>query len=431
MEYKSIQEVRELIFEDYNNQSKKNLSKIELIDKNKLDLPTRLIRFFYLNDEEEIKKAIPTITKAIYNEIFKELSVKSSDNDIYKKIKNLVNLFSPACDTDKAQRILEYTHYDGDLDFNYLRCQGQYSPDTHLISYEIEYTKEVNGVNTGEVESHPVERTYFSEKYIRCPRCKMQNVEIKLFDGKRESYAICKEKDCLFKMGYTKEDIYWCFSSKCTEPCAFQNNKPKDKNDLTINHILGDVHSITYLSTWFNRLLRLLPNCYCNSCERILVPIATPNKNKSPNAYGVLYYKCINEDCVENNSSIYLNHCSNKKCTALIDSRVNKQQCDNNFKICDHCYGCCNQKIFDIKGWDKQGHLEQNKIFCPDCSNFMMLSKFDDYKFYCTNCKKSKQIRQVAHRAWYNWKGLQNKIGEMYNEGKKGVISSIYKGPLN
>ena len=123
----------------------------------------------------------------------------------------------------------------------------------------------------------------------------------------------------------------------------------------------------------------------------------------------IVAFKCNNIEC-KNDDQVYLNHCYNGKCNAIIDSRVSKQ-CDNGLWICESCGTCCSQGFFKYrlqnleegdnfdnsdKQWiyndtkrkydEKLGHLERAEYYCHVDGNKMKEIKTDIYKcFTCFN----------------------------------------------
>ena len=244
-------------------------------------------------------------------------------------------------------------------------------------------------------------------------------------NNKDEESALCM--DCKQVAQYRKEDIYWCLGAKCDSPCVFNSKKPTDLSELTINHVIEDVDDISFLASWFNRILGLLPHCYCNSCKHVLLPDYYKADQTRPTVYRATYFSCANKDCSEKGNSIYLNHCSNRKCRVPIDSRLCKQRCENGFSICQHCYACCNQRIFDMKGIKKTGHQEGNEIFCPECGDGLMLSLYGENDFFCRKCKSKRSIK-LAHISWRKWPELQKRFDIKFH---KNVIKSLFKGTWN
>ena len=415
---KQDKNVREHILNDCINNTQESKAIVLEIPREELTFSTRMLRFFYENKGKDIQDKIPTISKMIYEEIFDKLTIKDSDSEIYKEIKDLVDLFHPACSQDRAKWILDQHGHEGELGYNYLRCEGRFSPNTHIISY-------YKG-NEGDADKdlQPVELPYFDENYIRCPWCKKQNVVIQK-NNKDEEGALCM--DCKQVAQYRKEDIYWCLGAKCDSPCVFNSKKPTDLSELTINHVIEDVDDISFLASWFNRILGLLPHCYCNSCKHVLLPDYDKADQTRPTVYRATYFSCANKDCSEKGNSIYLNHCSNRKCRVPIDSRLCKQRCENGFSICQHCYACCNQRIFDMKGIKKTGHQEGNEIFCPECGDGLMLSLYGENDFFCRKCKSKRSIK-LAHISWRKWPELQKRFDIKFH---KNVIKSLFKGTWN
>ncbi|MEM1095208.1 MAG: hypothetical protein AAGJ10_11450 [Bacteroidota bacterium] len=127
-----------------------------------------------------------------------------------------------------------------------------------------------------------------------------------------------------------------------------------------------------------NRILQLLPKLRCASCEALLYPT-----NSSDFAYyRVTQFHCIHTAC-QNDETIYIHHCFNKKCNDLIDSRESKQ-CPNGWYICsnDACGCCCSDEVLKrragnlatVRGFSSsralpKGHLELDEWYCYRCGD--------------------------------------------------------------
>lgn len=208
-----------------------------------------------------------------------------------------------------------------------------------------------------------------------------------------------------------KKSFWWCTGQACFEKC--ETIHPPDQWE---NYSLLDFCEILGLNTdeinrmgdfiskghyyqfigLINRFNQLLEKLYCQDCKEILYPIEIANFA----AHAVVRFHCINNNC-SNNEEVYLNHCLNGKCNAIIDSRISKK-CSNGLYICDNCGSCCSHEMFKrrlsylqlnggyihgdlIRCLDKKlGHLERAEYFCYKCENKMVETSDDIFK--CNQC---------------------------------------------
>ena len=149
-----------------------------------------------------------------------------------------------------------------------------------------------------------------------------------------------------------------------------------------------------------NRFQRLLEHLQCRSCDGALYPAETSNYGY----YRVTQFWCDDERCSGYHERVYLHHCLNGKCNAIIDSR-DTHQCPNGWWICtnDSC-GCCCSHQTNIRRLDnlqkfggfvpaaladevktKSGHLEQGVAFCHGCGGEMSEDERTS-RFHCGPC---------------------------------------------
>ncbi len=135
---------------------------------------------------------------------------------------------------------------------------------------------------------------------------------------------------------------------------------------------------------------------YCRDCNEILYPMQTSNFA----AHNVVTFQCVNPKCL-NRDEIYLNHCLNRQCNSIIDSRVSKK-CNNNLYICDNCGCCCSNDMFQrrfnnlkLAGSNiplnlmqciekKLGHRDKEEYFCYRCGDEM--NEIRSKIFHCKTC---------------------------------------------
>ena len=218
------------------------------------------------------------------------------------------------------------------------------------------------------------------------------------------------------------KDFFWCKGDKCFErsvithdPLDWQKyslldfirifNLNADSNDSVGNKV-KDGKYFEFINL-INRFIRLKDHLYCDECNLILYP----SDHGWFTVNNVVRFKCVNPTCSLNNREVYLNHCLNGKCMAVIDSRISKS-CPNDLFICSNCGSCCSHAFFDRrlktidtndmldnpkKQWiynqtkykydNKLGHLERAEYYCYKCGTLM--EEVNGDVFQCSHCNVS------------------------------------------
>ena len=210
------------------------------------------------------------------------------------------------------------------------------------------------------------------------------------------------------------KEFWWCCGQPCFGKCEFEH-----KTSEWINYTLLDFCKILGLNTdetnrvgdhipngnyynfisLMNRFNRLLDKLYCQECDELLSPVDTSNFA----AHTVVRFCCENSNCGSHKKEVYLNHCLNGQCNAIIDSRTSKK-CPNGLFICDSCGSCCshdmlNRRLTNLRSTggyihqnlvleveDKLGHLERAEYYCYKCANQMIETNQD--VFECKSCNE-------------------------------------------
>lgn len=190
----------------------------------------------------------------------------------------------------------------------------------------------------------------------------------------------------------TDKSYCWCTGLPCFNPSNTYQTQKKDYQEWTIIDFLRILNlpfqqkNISYLLGYINKTNLLIDRLKCSGCNNLLNP---SNQNKS--TYHVINnFHCNTVNCTEFNKQVYLNHCHNKHCSNIIDSRVSKK-CKHDgyddywgWTICDSCYSCCStKKYLSIRNRREQqgntwngptiGHDELTKTFCYHCGDKMKL----------------------------------------------------------
>lgn len=151
-------------------------------------------------------------------------------------------------------------------------------------------------------------------------------------------------------------------------------------------YIIPDGDYIKFMSVlnWINRSQEHL---YCKECGKILEPYYVANYH----ARTITEFKCDNPICSQKDIKIYLNHCFNRECYNIIDSRETKQ-CPNGMYICFKCGVCCSNSILKrkveigLRSSDRlfqHPHWENQEFYCPKCGG--RLSQITESKYKCPN----------------------------------------------
>lgn len=139
------------------------------------------------------------------------------------------------------------------------------------------------------------------------------------------------------------------------------------------------------LSSYLLSFAKFYEHLKCRGCGQLMKPKYITNYTYM----AVNQFSCVNEDCNEYGTTVYLSHCFNKaKCNATIDSRDSKT-CPNGQYICPECGACCSTENFRLRLYNLQktggiikkglvafvendlGHWEKEEYYCYKCGNLM------------------------------------------------------------
>lgn len=194
--------------------------------------------------------------------------------------------------------------------------------------------------------------------------------------------------------GFTENERFsWCAGLPCFG-CAIDSDRiPSNFQDLTIKDFLSILKipykpiALAHLSGYVNKANLLIDRIQCTSCNSILTPAVTSTTTH----HMINMFYCGTKTCSEYKKEIYLNHCLNKYCSNVIDSRLTKKCTHEGYKdfcgwyICDFCYSCCSSDTFrriiekkKLQGkkynCSSIGHDELKVIFCYHCGSTMGLN---------------------------------------------------------
>jgi hypothetical protein len=157
---------------------------------------------------------------------------------------------------------------------------------------------------------------------------------------------------------------YWCRRHPCRSPRTIPNLL-KPWFEYCAHDWLGSVGLAesdnpsgfpAQLASWYNRVNEIRPNLYCEACHEVMVPdlkysretVAVPGSGTTAvevvhtqgTAYRATVFHCDTRTCYCKDEGIYLNHCWNRKCLSIIDSRVAHKCATCNWYICPMCDEC-------------------------------------------------------------------------------------------
>lgn len=166
----------------------------------------------------------------------------------------------------------------------------------------------------------------------------------------------------------------------------------------TVGNVVPDGKYLQFIG-FVNRFREVLEHLYCRACGKVMLPYDTSNYN----SYAVTQFSCYNPDCPEYKNCVYINHCMNGYCLAVIDSRDTKE-CPNHWRICPECASCCDKDLgqrglmhakvtggYVARKWQHTiDHPHNpNEFYCPDCGLKMeSVSEQGDLDdiFTCPSC---------------------------------------------
>lgn len=230
-----------------------------------------------------------------------------------------------------------------------------------------------------------------------------------------------------------KLEFWWCENSPCFEICR----KPVTSGNWE-NYSLQDVLRILNIKfserqyeivlNVINRVNRFLDHLICKSCSSILKPFGKSNYA----FYGVSMFSCTNKDCKNPDKEVYLSHCLNGQCEALIDSRETvkcrpsaSENPDNcGWYICNNCYACCSSEKLRSRrdnliylSQDYNCHLEGHRnigvICCTKCGTeteevSINLELYNQQLDWFINAIGTSAIENSGRRNdgkyWFRWK---------------------------
>jgi hypothetical protein len=265
----------------------------------------------------------------------------------------------------------------------------------HLLTY-MAYPKDIQYVDF--FYSKCIGRTKGLMKEIKNPETKLTEIVYSFPHDKEDKplyHNYCDgQKASKELLGFPATNLHsWCGGIPCFGSAIQVKDLPENYNDLTLKDFLSILkidyspNTLAILSGYINKANLLIHRLRCNSCKSILAPSNTSNFSW----HIINNFHCIEKSCSEYYKEVYLNHCLNKNCYNVIDSRISKKCKHEGLKdffgwyICSTCYSCCSSDTINkIKEKKKLhnlpyngshvGHDELKIIFCYHCGSKMVLN---------------------------------------------------------
>jgi hypothetical protein len=213
---------------------------------------------------------------------------------------------------------------------------------------------------------------------------------------------------------FAKVNFNWCNGNACftdtyvlPTTTEIHPNKTQQYLEQSINIYVSAIYLGIFTSDdskaklemqRFNSCLNWLnnaaPHFYCEHCDQIL-EISNAGQPIN-NAHTVTWFECQNNTCNNAHKQIYLSHCWNDHCRAIIDSRETTT-CPNNKYICPSCGVCCGEKMFKYKrqagiSHGPTMHFELRKFYCKKCGKQMIRQGNTYY------CDEHPEVITIAHK---------------------------------
>jgi cold shock CspA family protein len=205
------------------------------------------------------------------------------------------------------------------------------------------------------------------------------------------------------------QPFWWCHAKPCHQNCETVHQAEEWESytlldfllilgfDLSSGSRVGDVtergnyHQFIGL---INRFRILLDRLYCRECDHILHPVEDSNFAH----YRVVRFHCRNNDCTQQHRGVYLHHCFNRKCDAIIDSRDSKK-CPNGWYICanNEC-GCCCAHVKNVKRKENLEKVEQHVPSKLEYDIEHLVGHNERADHFCYLC--SKQMEEIANEVF-------------------------------
>jgi|GEM_PF-6690462 len=252
-------------------------------------------------------------------------------------------------------------------------------------SYPTSYLKVEIGNEEYELDNEQKELEFEGEKFKYSWDITKTYIYQKIYD-KPNNVTFC---DAVGLHHNTEDSLtfFWCCNAKCYQPnqtdkifLEWENYTLRDFIQIFGFNFKSDEY-YRFLAI-LNRANRILKKLKCTNCGKILRDARTSNFA----FYRVTTFKCINSDCEKHNEIVYLNHCLEKKCNNIVDSRISKR-CPNAWYICNECNNCCSHKVIQYRynnlvnnGWfnnDDPRHIYLKNCFENELGHFERGIKFD------------------------------------------------------
>lgn len=356
------------------------------------------IKVFNIDFFREIKKSQPEVNYVNLDfNVSLLIYILSTISDIKQFDKNVSGkLFEYFLEYMKDYKDIQH------IDFFYPKCKGRTVGTKRSVK-----TPEV-GESGEPIEIETIEFNYYHHKEDK-------PLHHKFCDG---------QFDKKNNLGFPVDKPYsWCTGLPCFDPSNSQFELGENYNDWTIIEFLRllkiqhEPNNISYLLGYINKANLLIDRLKCNGCNNLMSP-----SGQNTFTYHIINnFHCATSTCAEYNKKVYLNHCLNKNCANIIDSRVSKKCTHEGYDascgwyICDSCYSCCGTNVISRVIERKQangqtyncspiGHDELKKTYCYHCGDKMKLNS----EFYLGQQKIIKSLDESKQNKFVEAKENKN-----------------------
>lgn len=246
--------------------------------------------------------------------------------------------------------------------------------------------------------------------------------ELKKWDEYMPHITFCEGRE-----SQSEEDVWWCVGHNPCHKCAITPHSKEEWQDYTLydfckilgfdlteENKYGHFHcgKYTLFVTSINKFIEIANHMYCKECGETLYP-----EESNYSVKGASTFHCINKACSQYFKPVYLNHCYNKKCRSIVDSRE-EAKCPNGLLICKDCGTCCSTEMFIYrlerlkragshfipqvlidKIKNNEGHAEKDEYYCHHCGSLL---KGDVKNTVCESCGCQINYHLNKGRFWNN-----------------------------
>lgn len=330
---------------------------------------------------------------------------------IHKRLIEEIGLDNPQNLNDTQKKVLSNIYVDKERSEVYTRIVKSLKSINKLGVFNEMYNYFETNYDK-ELLEHIIKKYYFKE-----------SISENMYASKRSFLTIRRYNSfkpfCSPKVSRTKNEVldfpfFWCRGNECFHNCLGNQTlaEMNDWHQYSMFHLIeiigfpklhlteagyeASTEVIQFIAV-ANKAMQKFRQLKCRTCGHLMFTYKSNGFNRNN------YYACINRNCTEYNTSVYLNYCFKCK-KGLIDSRDSKK-CPNGWHICPTCLACCDDEQFErqaqryvisglpipsrIQEKRGMGHNDKNIHFCPKCGTQITLFQDDhgDYHKGCPECR--------------------------------------------